>query len=225
MTVTAILKEFKKLGNEKNRAGMARFGINADQAYGIKIPVLRALAKKIGRNHMLAIDLWQTKKHEARLLAIFIADKKQVTEELMELWLNDFNSWDLCDQAIMNLFDKHPLAYKKAIEWSKRKEEFQRRAGFAMMASLAVHDKKMADSEFKTFYLPLKNGARDERIFVKKAVNWAIRQMGKRSRFMCREMIQLSKDIAKIDSKSARWIAADALRELQDKKIVARIKR
>src|SRR5690606_1671798 len=130
------------LGSEINRAGMARFGINSEKAFGIKIPVLRNLAKVIGKEHQLALELWETGFHEARLLAVFISDPKQITEAQMESWVKDFNSWDLCDQACMNLFDRTPIAYAKALEWAGREAEFEKRAGFALMASLAMHDKK-----------------------------------------------------------------------------------
>ena len=143
MTAAEIIDELKEFGSEENRKGMARFGINAEKALGIKIPVLRAYAKELKKQHQLALQLWETGIHEARLLAIFIADPKQTTEAQMEGWLRDFNSWDICDQACMNLFDRTPIAYQKALEWARREAELEKRAGFALMASLALHDKKL----------------------------------------------------------------------------------
>ncbi len=224
MTSTDVLEQLQFLGNEENRRGMARFGINAEKAYGIKVPELKALAKPLKKNHALALDLWETGMHEARLIAIFIADPKLTTPELAENWVKDFNSWDICDQACIVLFNKTPFAHQKAKEWTLLEPEFERRAGFALMATLAVHDKKAADEKFIEFFPFLEKGSADERNFVKKAVNWAIRQIGKRNRMLNAAAIELSEKIAQQNSKSARWIAAHALRELRDEKQQARLK-
>jgi len=218
MNSKKIISELKKHSKLKDREGMARFGINPKYALGVRIPVLRGLAKRIGKNHQLAAELWKTKIHEARILACMIDDPKIVAEKQLEEWVKEFNSWDLCDQCCMNLFDKLPNAWKKAIEWPKRKEEFVRRAGFALMACLAWHDKKAKDSDFFKFFPVIKKYSTDERNFVRKAVNWALRQIGKRNKNLNREAIKLAKEIQKIDSKTAKWIAGDAIRELSGKK-------
>lgn len=194
---------------------MARFGIDIKYALGVRIPVLRALAKKIGKDHKLAQDLWKTKIHEVRILASMVDDSEKVSEKQMEQWVKGFNSWDLCDQVCMNLFDKKPIAWKKAIEWANRKEEFVRRAGFALMACLAWHDKKAKDKDFLKFFPIIKQYSTDDRNFVKKAVNWALRQIGKRNKNLKKQAIKTAKEILKIDNKAAKWVAKDAIKELK----------
>jgi len=214
-----ILKELKSHSNPKNVEGMARFGINPKNTLGVPVPFIRKMGKDIGRNHELAQQLWSSGNHETRILAGLIDDSKLVTEEQMEKWVKDFDSWDVCDQVCMNLFDKTLFAYKKAIEWSSKKEEFVKRAAFALMASLSVHDKKAKDEDFLKFLPVIKTESTDERNFVKKAVNWALRQIGKRNKKLQKEAIKTAKEIQKIESKSARWIASDTIRELESKKI------
>lgn len=204
---------------------MARYGINPDNAYGVSIPTLRKLAKETGHHHALALQLWETGIHEARILASMVDDPREVTETQMDAWVEDFDSWDVCDQACANLFDKTPNAYHKAVEWSERSDEFVKRAGFALMATLAVHDKAAGDEQFEGFLPLILKHAADERNFVRKAVNWALRQIGKRSLALNRKAIQAAEEIARIDSKAARWIAADALRELRSPKIQERLKK
>lgn len=213
-----VIKKLKNLAEPKNVAGMARFGINPRGTLGVSIPKLRDLAKKIGRDHALAQKLWATGIHEARLLAGFIDDWRLVTEVQMEKWARDFDSWDICDQVASNLFDKTPAAYQKAKTWAKRPEEFVKRAGYVLMAALAVHDKQAADSSFRQFFPLIKSGATDERNFVKKAVNWALRQIGKRNKALNQAALALAADIQKFDSRAARWVAADAIRELKKKR-------
>jgi 3-methyladenine DNA glycosylase AlkD len=213
----SILKKLRSHANPKNAAGMARFGINPKNTLGVSIPTLRQLAKKIGKNHKLAQQLWKSGVHEARLLAGFIDEPAQVTSRQMEGWVRDFDSWDICDQVCMSLFDKTAWAWQKAVAWSKKKEEFVKRAGFAMMATLAVHDKKAADIKFLYFFPLIKDGSTDERNFVRKAVNWALRQIGKRNQVLGTEAIRTAKEIAKLQSKAAKWVAADALRELSNR--------
>ncbi len=205
---------------------MARFGINPKNTLGVSIPVIRDLAKtqcKNPRRHELALELWKTGIHEARLLAGFIDDSKKVSEAQMESWARDFDSWDVCDQACSNLFDQTPFAWRKAREWTKRKEEFVKRAGFVLMACLAVHDKKADDKKFLAFLPIIKREARDERNFVRKAVNWALRQIGKRSKALNAAAVKTASEISRIDSKAARWIAADALRELESPAVQKRL--
>jgi 3-methyladenine DNA glycosylase AlkD len=213
----------KSLRDPRAVAGMTRYGINADNAFGIPIPRLRTIAKKIGKDHALSEQLWSSGIHEARIVASMIADPRMVAEQELERWVNDFDSWDVCDQCCNNLFRKTKFAYQKAMEWSLRREEFVKRAGFVLMACLAVHDKGADDIAFRQFFPIIISQAADERNFVKKSVNWALRQIGKRNRTMNAEAIDAATDLSKIDSKSARWIAYDALRELRSNKIQKRL--
>jgi len=219
-----VLERLRSLADPKTLEGMRRFGITVKKAYGIPIPNLRKLAKQIGVNHNLAQRLWSSGIHEARILASMIDDPKQVTEEQMESWVKDFDSWDVCDQVCGNLFDKTQHAYQKAVEWSGRDEEFVKRAGFALMAMLAVHDKKANHKKFLAFLLIIKREAVEERNFVKKAVNWALRQIGKRDIRLNKAAIKTAKEIQSIESRSARWIASDALRELTSKTVQKKVK-
>ena len=203
---------------------MAKFGINQKNTFGISIPDLRSLAKKIGKDHKLAQKLWSSKIHEARILAGMIDDLELVTEKQMDSWAKDFDSWDVCDQVCMNLFDKTEIAFKKAVAWTKDQREFVKRAGFAMMAALACHDKKSNDKEFIKFFSAIKKEATDERNFVRKAVNWALRGIGKRNLNLNKFAINTAKEIQKINSKTAKWIACGALKELQSKAVQKRIK-
>ncbi len=203
--------------------GMAKFGIDTRRALGLSVPFLRGVAHKIGRNHELALRLWSSGIHEARILAAMVDEPKLVTLRQMEDWARAFNSWDVCDECCSILFDKTPFAYGKALEWSRRKPEFEKRAGFALMAALAVHDKKAADKEFLSFLPAIKAGSTDERNFVKKAVNWALRQIGKRNRRLNREAMKVATEIQRMDSRGARWIASDALRELTSAAVKKRL--
>lgn len=214
MSLDEILSRLRSLSNPKAVAGMARFGINPKNTYGISIPTLRKIAIELGRDHDLAQQLWGSGIHEARILAAMIDDYEKVTEHQMESWVKDFDSWDVCDQCCNNLFAKTRFAHQKAAEWSSRKEEFVKRAGFALMAALAVHDKDTPDAKFLIFLPLIKLRSSDERNFVKKAVNWALRQIGKRNRRLNRSAIKTAREIRELDSKAAKWIAADALREL-----------
>jgi len=218
-----IIKKLKSLYNPKNLEGMAKFGINPQNTLGISVYVVRDIAKEIGKNHKLAGQLWNSEIHEARILSGLIDEPDKVTEKQMESWVKDFDSWDVCDQVCSNLFDKTSFAYEKAFEWSKREEEFIKRAGFVLMASLSVHDKKAEDIEYEQFFPIIKKHSTDERNFVKKAVNWALRQIGKRNLSLNKKAIQTALEIQKIDSKNARWIANDALRELRSKKVQKRL--
>ncbi len=223
METAQLLQELQVFGNPHNREGMSRFGINTENAYGVSIPVIRRMAKQHKRNHILALDLWRTGIHEARLLSVFVDDPKQVSELQMETWVRDFNSWDLCDQTCGNLFIKTPFAYQKSVRWTYRNEEFVKRAGFAMMAYLAVHDKKANNETLLGFFPHIEREAKDGRNYVKKAVNWALRQIGKRNTDLQSEAIELASRIKEQPFPSARWIGSDALRELQKKSLVGNI--
>lgn len=223
MKYTEIIDKLKSSSDPSAVKGMARFGINPNNNLGISIYKLRALAKEIGKDHKLALELWKSGIHDARLLACFVDDPNLVTEEQMDLWASDFNSWDICDQACTSLFDSNPLAWKKAYDWAERNEEFVKRGAFALIAGLSVHDKESKDERFEQFSPLLLKHANDERNYVKKALNWALRNIGKRNITMNKKAIQMAKEIQKIDSKSARWIASDAIRELTSEKVKQRL--
>ena len=231
----AVMDELAGMASEANRAGMARYGIKTDDAFGVPVPELRRIAKGHRRDHELALALWQTGSHEARLLAGMVDDPAQVTEEQMESWAADFDSWDVCDQVTSNLFDKTPFAYDKVAEWSGREDEWVKRAAFATAAALAVQDKKAADERFVPILALVRREAGDDRNFVKKAVNWALRNIGKRNAALHAAAIETATAIlAEADvraaadrrdpaARSGRWIARDALRELRSEKVLRRL--
>ncbi len=225
MTASEIILELKKHYNKRNVEGMVRYGINVEKAFGLNVPFMRAFAKKIGKDHKLALELWETGYHEARHIASMIDDPKLVSKSQMNKWVRDFNSWDICDGTCSNLFRKTPFTVEKILEWCEKKEEYIRRAGFSLLCYVAVHDKKRDDKDFLQFFPLIKKYSIDERNFVKKAVNWALRQIGKRSKFLNKEALKLAKEIQTLESKSAKWIANDAIRELTNPKILARIKK
>ena len=212
---STILNKLKSLANPENAKGMARFGIKPKNAYGISIPNIRKIARETGKNHELAKELWASGIHEAKILASMIDDSLLVTAKQMDKWIRDFDSWDICDEVCLNLFVKIPCAYEKAMEWTMRKKEFEKRAGFALMATLAWRDKNAENKKFLSFLPLIEKIATDERNYVKKAVNWALRQIGKRNKILKKEAVKTAKKIQKINSKSAKWIANDAIRELK----------
>lgn len=230
MTLEEILNELHALANPTNVAGMRRFGINPQGTLGISIPELRRIARQMGQEdrearsasgavpslHALAGGLWESGIHEARLLASFVDDPRQVDEAQMERWAADFDSWDVCDQVCSNLFDRTPWVVEKAVEWSGREQEFVKRAGFVLMASLAVHDKQAGDELFESFLPLIVREASDERNYVRKAVNWALRQIGKRNATLRQRALETCRVLLESGSRSARWIASDAVRELQN---------
>ena len=218
-----VIARLNALSNPDNVAGMARYGINTQDTLGISIYTLRPIAKEIGRDHALALALWDSRVHEARILASYIDDPLQVTEAQLERWVADFDSWDVCDQ-VCDLFGRTPFAYQKTFEWSQRQEEFVKRAGFVLMAELAAHDKKAPDDKLAQFLPVIVRESADERNFVKKAVNWALRNIGKRNRYLNGLAIETAGQIRQVPSKAARWIAADALRELTGEKVQARLR-
>jgi 3-methyladenine DNA glycosylase AlkD len=220
MTYPVILARMQSQANPENKAGMRRYGINTEKTLGIPMPFLRQLAREIGKDHQIAEQLWASEIHESRILATLVDISAQVTSEQMDRWVRDFNSWDICDQCCSNLFSFTPVAFSKAMEWSASHPEFVKRAGFA----LAVKDKHSSDGQFETFLVNIKSGADDTRNFVKKAVNWALRQIGKRNLNLNRQAIAIAQEIREMNSSSARWIAADALRELTSVAVQTRIK-
>lgn len=220
-----VWRELRALGDPKVRAQMAHFGVHTENAFGISAPQLHWLAKEIGRNHALAQQLQATGNHEARLLAALIDDPAKVTEAQMERWARDFDAWDVVDGTCCYLFVFAAPAWKKAGEWSRRKEEFVKRAGFVMMAYLAYKDKAAPDSRFLRLLSLIRREARDERNFVRKAVNWALRNIGKRNVRLNRAAIRAAEQIRREDSRAARWVAADALRELRSSGVQKRLRR
>jgi 3-methyladenine DNA glycosylase AlkD len=223
--VRSVLAELKALGSAEGRAGMARFGINIENAYGVSMAAARPLARKYQRQHELAAGLWASGVHEAQILAALIDDPTLVTPKQMDAWVADLNSWDLCDQACMKLFAKTPHVAEKVATWAKDKREFVRRAAFATIAGYTVHAKKAPDAEFLPFLAIIETYATDERNFVKKAVNWALRQIGKHSMTLHAPALKLARKLAASEDRTARWIGKDAVRELTDPVQVARIRR
>lgn len=224
-TRSSLLRRLRSLGSRRNIAGMARFGISSTKAFGVSARPLQALARSVGTNHRLAAELWRTGYLEARMLASMIDDPALVTPRQMDRWAADFDNWALCDTCCGVLFDRTPFAVRKALQWSKDSREFVRRAGFVMMAELAVHNKQAPDSLFLRFFPAIRRGATDERNFVKKAVNWAVRQIGKRNASLHPHALRLARDIHALETPSARWIASDALRELANPSVKARLRR
>lgn len=212
--LSEVISSLKEKADARYHAGMQRFGIANEKALGVKIPEVRKLARLIKKDHILAQALWDTDIHEARILASMIDDPKQVTPQQIDSWTKDFTTWDVCDQVCGNLFDRTPYVIDKAVEFSTREEEFVKRAGFVLMAEYAVHDKKAANDVFINFLPIIEREAWDERNFVKKAVNWALRQIGKRNSMLRPLAIQCAERILLQNSKAAKWIASDALREL-----------
>ena len=214
MKADQIIATLKQQADTQAVQRMARFGVKPALALGISIPTLRRLAKEHRKDQALALGLWDSGIHEARILASMLAEPHLVSPQLMDRWVNDFDSWDVCDQVCGNLFDKTPFAYQKAVQWCHEEREFVRRAGFVMMAELAVHDKKASDEAFLPFFPLIKQYAWDERNFVKKAVNWALRQIGKRNTHLRALALECAHEIQRMDGSAAKWIAKDALREL-----------
>ena len=228
ITVDEIVDRLKSFSNLKSLNRMAKFGIDPDRALGVRIPVLRELAKELRKSvedrQGLAQKLWEQQIRETMIVAGMIAEPKMTTEELMDDWVEDFYDWEVCDQTCMNLFEKTPFAYKKAVQWSHRDEEYVKRAGYVMMARLAVSDKKADDERFIEFFPDIIRGATDQRHIVKKGVNWAIRQIGKRNLKLNEMAVELSLEIQEIDSPAAKWISSDALRELRSDAVIERLK-
>jgi 3-methyladenine DNA glycosylase AlkD len=224
-SVKEVLDKLQTKARPENLSGMAKYGMAVEQRLGVSVPEVRKLAKEIGTDHKLALELWKTGIAEARILAAMVDDPSKLTEEQMEDWVKDIDSWDVCDQVCMNLFEKNQLAWKKIMDWSEREEEFVRRAAFSLIACLAWYDKKASDEKFIELLPVIIRGSTDERNFVKKAVNWALRNIGKRNLNLNKAAIEAAKEIRRLDSKAARWIAADAIRELESDPIQQRLSR
>lgn len=224
-TKAAVLRELKALADPKVRAKMAYFGVDVPKANGISAPALHALAKRIGKDHRLAQELWTTGIHETLILATLIGESEKVTAAEMERWVRDFDSWDVVDAACCYLYANARPAWSKAAAWSRRREEFVKRAAFSLVAYLSYKDKAAPDARFARFLRVIEREAYDERNFVRKAVNWALRNIGKRNLRLNREAIRAAERIREQGSRSARWIAADALRELKSDAVQERLHR
>lgn len=227
MTVNEILKKLTSLENSENIVGMKHFGITAKKAFGIPAPVLKELAKDIKKQaenrHELALGLWETEYQEARILAYLIDNPQEVSAKQMDAWANDFDNWAICDGACGHLFCKTQFAYEKAFEWAESEREFVKRAGLVLPAWLAVHDKKATDEKIAGFLPLLEKHVGDERNFIKKAVNWSLRQIGKRNLYLNKLAVETAENIKLQNTKSARWIATDALRELRSEKVLEKL--
>jgi len=224
-TAAKAVAELRRYGEQRNVEGMARFGIRARHVLGVSKPNLDEIVRRIGKNHQLGLQLWDSGIHDARLLGMLISEPPKVTSALMERWLRDFDNWDVCDGTCCHLFVFARSAWQKAYAWTKRQPEFQKRAGFALAAFLAVHDKEAPDEKFQKFLPMIERESWDERNFVRKAVNWALRNIGKRNLRLNRAAIACGERIRRQDSRAARWIASDALRELRSEAVQNRLRR
>ena len=225
VSVKDVLDKLQSKARPDQLEGMAKYGMAVERRLGVSVPEMRKLAKDIGKDHKLALELWKTGIAEARIVAAMVDDPDKLTEEQMEDWVKDINSWDVCDQVCMNLFEKNQLAWKKIVDWSEREREFTKRTAFSLIACLAWHDKKAGDEKFIELLPIIIQGAMDERNFVKKAVSWALRNIGKRNFNLNEAAINAAKEIQRLDSKAARWVASDALRELMSEAVQTRLKR
>jgi 3-methyladenine DNA glycosylase AlkD len=228
MTVTEIIDKLRSLGSPENVTGMERFGIVTSKSFGIPAPVLKQYAREVKKQaedrHGLALELWKTGIYDARAVAFLIDDPQQVTRKQMDAWARDFDNWATVDGTCSYLFCRTPFAYEKAFEWAGKRPEFIKRAGFSLMAYLAVHDKKADDGKLAAFLPIIEKYSDDDRNFVKKAVNWALRQIGKRNLDLNKLAIETAERIKLQNTKPARWIAADALRELSGEKVLERLR-
>ena len=222
--VRSALASLKSRSSKAARDAMARYAIPSDHAYGVAMRDIKALGKTLGRNHALAVDLWATGVYEARMLASFIGDPAQLTQAQMDRWCKDFDNWALCDALSFNLFDRSPHAWTMVRKWSSRRPEFEKRTAFALLWSLSVHDKAASDDQFRDGLALIEREAADERNFVKKAVNMALRAIGKRNRTLNAAAVETARRLADSESAIARWVGSDALRELTGASVARRLK-
>ena len=218
-----ILSQLREKANSANLEGMKRYGMTAENRLGVSVADMRLTVKGNRKNHALALELWKTGLAEGKIVASMLDEPEKLTGSQMEEWVMGFDSWDVCDQVCMNLFEKSPLAWTKIVEWSERKETFVKRAAFALIACLAWHSKTAKDQNFLELFPLIKRGAADDRNFVKKAVNWALRNIGKRNLSLNRAATDLAKELIQMDSKSAKWVGSDAVRELESEAVQKRL--
>ncbi len=222
-SVEEVLRKLESLASPEQVEGMARYGMTAERRLGVSVPDMRRIARETGKDHDLALKLWDTGIAEARIVAAMIDRPEALTGEQMDAWAAGFNSWDVCDQVCMNLFEKSPLAWEKIAVWSEREEEYVVRAAYALIACLAWHDKGAPDEAFIGLFPVLRRGATDERNYVKKAVSWALRNIGKRNPRLNRAALEVAEEIGQMGSRAARWIAADTIRELSSEAVRSRL--
>lgn len=223
VAVEQVLAQLRRLGSPQNVEGMKRYGVGGVKAFGVRAPDIRALARTIGLDDRLAADLWESGWREARLIGAMIADPLRTTPDRMDAWIESVDSWDVCDGVCNLLFRRTPHAWSKATEWARRIPTYVKRGGFVMMAQLAVHERSASDERFLALLPELERGALDPRPMVAKGVNWALRQIGKRSEELRLAAIDRSHRINRLDGARSRWIASDALRELQSDAVIRRI--
>jgi 3-methyladenine DNA glycosylase AlkD len=223
-TVEEVVAQLRPLARLNALEGMARFGIATESALGVSMPDLRAMGKSLGRNHELALALWRKPLRETRILASLVADPQRMAEELMDSWARDFADWEVCDQCCINLFGKTPLVRHFAMKWSGAELEFVKRAGFVLIARIATTDKRADNASFEPFFALITRESTDRRNYVRKAVNWALRQIGKRNRTLNERAIAVARALVESEDKTARWIGSDALRELTSSSALARLK-
>jgi 3-methyladenine DNA glycosylase AlkD len=221
--VDAALASLKRLGTKRNRDGMARYAIYSEKIFGVSVANIRNLARQFGRNHELALALWETGWYEARMLAAFVDEPARVTSAQMDRWARDFDNWAICDTVCFHLFDRTPHAFSKVAQWSRRRDEFVRRAAFALLASLGAHDKTAADAQFARCLPLIERAAADERNFVKKGVSWALRVIGRRSVALHAKAVALARRLIASEESAARWVGRDALRELTSAAVMRRL--
>jgi len=221
--VNQVLRWLARRGSKRNRDGMARYAIRAPKVFGVSMATMQSLAKRLGRDHDLAVALWKTGWYEARILTAFVDDPGRVTAAQMDRWVKAFDNWAICDTICFHLFDKTPHAWRKVDQWSCRREEFVKRAGFALIASLAVHDKQCPDPPFERSLRLIERAASDDRNFVKKAVSWALRTTGRRNRRLHAKAVRTARRLAASPLPSSRWIGKDAYRELTSAAVVRRL--
>jgi 3-methyladenine DNA glycosylase AlkD len=222
--VDSVVAALTRRGSKRGREGMARYGIVAENVLGVSVADIRAIAKQIGRNHSLALALWKTNIYEARMLTAFISEPARVTPALMDRWARDFDNWAICDTLCFHLFDRTPHAWAKVEQWSSDRREFVKRGAFALLASLALHDKNAPDKPFLKTLRLIERAASDERNFVKKAVSWALRGIGRRNRALNAVAVEVARRFCQLDEPAARWIGRDALKELTSPPVLRRLR-
>ncbi|ADZ08708.1 hypothetical protein Metbo_0456 [Methanobacterium lacus] len=219
MELQEIVMRLELLSTPENIEGMEKFGITPEKTYAVRIPELRKIARESGKNHDLALELWELDFRETKILACMIDDPKMVSSDQLNAWVLEFDYWEICDQCCMNLFRKTSFAYDKIFEWGEHEAEFVKRAAFSLLAVMAVHDKKQPNQQFEQYYPLLISASTDNRNFVKKAVNWALRSIGKKNSSLNKSAIYLAEEILALNTKSSKWIASNALKELKSEKI------
>jgi 3-methyladenine DNA glycosylase AlkD len=222
-SVESVLAWLERRGSKRNRDGMARYGIVAEKAYGVSVGDLRDLGKRLGRSHELALALWETGVYEARMLTPFVDEPERVTPAQMDRWCRDFDNWGICDTVCFHLFDRTPHAWKKVVPWSRRRAEFEKRAAFALLACLALHDKQADDDRFLRTFPLIEKAASDDRNFVKKGVSWALRLIGHRNRALHAAAVELSRKLAASGDRTAQWVGKDALRDLTRPAVIKKV--